>query len=167
MDLPKCWYQEIKTIKQKYKLNGISDNELGAMSKAKWKNIAKKAIQNELQNQLENASEVNKKLRDIKIFGKKAYIDSLESRLARLAIKYRLNMTRLFTNYKAANTNMCCPLSKREEDNYDHVTKCSEYGQMDTILKLSDLYSEDVQEVKRATEAIKEGMVHRCAQPDS
>ena len=65
MDLPKCWYQEIKTIKQKYKLNDISDKELGAMSKAKWKNIAKKAIQNELPNELENASEVNKKLRDI------------------------------------------------------------------------------------------------------
>ena len=57
MDLPKCWYQEIKTIKQIYKLDVISDNELGAMSKAKWKNIAKKAIQNELQNELENASE--------------------------------------------------------------------------------------------------------------
>ena len=23
MDLPKCWYQEIKTIKQKYKLNDM------------------------------------------------------------------------------------------------------------------------------------------------
>ena len=113
-----------------------------------------KHCQNELQNELENASEVNKKLRDIKIFGKKEYIDSLESRMARLAIKYRLNMTQLATNYKVASTNMCCPLCKRGEDNYEHMTKCSEYGQMDKILKLSDLYSEDVQEVKRATEAI-------------
>ena len=87
--------------------------------------------------------------------------------MARLAIKYRLNMTRLATNYKAANTNMCCPLCKREEDNYEHMTRCSEYGQMDNILKLSDLYSEDVQEVRRATEAIKERMDYRCAQPDS
>ena len=38
---------------------------------------------------------------------------------------------------------------------------------MDKILKLSDLYSEDVQEVKRATEAIKERMDYRCARPDS
>ena len=87
--------------------------------------------------------------------------------MARLAIKYRLNMTQLATNYKAANTNMRCPLCKREEDNYDHMTKCSEYGQMDKILKVSDLYSEDVREVKRATEAIKERMDYRCAQPDS
>ena len=65
----------------------ICDNELGTMSKVKWKNIIKKAIQNELQNELENANEVNKKLRDIKIFGKKEYIDSLDSRMARLAIK--------------------------------------------------------------------------------
>ena len=45
--------------------------------------------------------------------------------MATLAIKYRLNMTRLATNYKSANTNMCCPLCKREVDNYDHMTKCS------------------------------------------
>ena len=167
MDLPKCWYQEIKTIKQKYKLNNISDNELGAMSKAKWKNIVKKAIQNELQNELESASEVKKKLKDIKIFGKKEYIDSMESKMARLAIKYRLNMSRLATNYKAANTNMCCPLCKREEDNYEHMAKCSEYRQMDKILEVSDLYSEDVREVRSATEAIKERMDYRCAQPDS
>ena len=70
-------------------------------------------------------------------------------------------------NYKAANTNMCCPLCEREENNYEHMTKSSEYGQMDKILKLSDLYSEDVQEVKRATEAIEERMDYRCAQPDS
>ena len=38
---------------------------------------------------------------------------------------------------------------------------------MDKILKVSDLYSEDVQEVKQATEAIKESMDYRCAQPDS
>ena len=167
MDLPKCWYQEIKTIKQKYRLNNISDNELGAMSKAKWKNIVKKAIQNELQNELESASEVKKKLKDIKIFGKKEYIDSMESKMARLAFKYRLNMSRLATNYKAANTNMCCPLCKREEDNYEHMAKCSEYRQMDRILRVSDLYSEDVREVRRATEAIKERMDYRCAQPDS
>ena len=87
--------------------------------------------------------------------------------MATLAIKYRLNMTRLATNYKAANTNMCCPLCKREEDSYDHMTKCSEYGQMDKILKVSDLYSEDVKEEKQANEAIKERMDYRCAQPDS
>ena len=46
-------------------------------------------------------------------------------------------------------------------------TCCQEYGQMDNILKVPDLYSEDVQEVKRATEAIKERMDYRCAQPDS
>ena len=38
---------------------------------------------------------------------------------------------------------------------------------MDKILKLSELYSEDVQEVKQATEAIKERMDYICAQPDS
>ena len=48
-----------------------------------------------------------------------------------------------------------------------YMTKCSEYGQMDNILKVSDLYSEDVYEVKQATEAIKERMDYRCAQPDS
>ena len=99
-----------------------------------------KKLQNELQN-LENGSEVNKKLRDM-IFGEGIYRPM--TRMARL-IRYRL--IRLATNYKAANTNMCCPVCKREEDNYEHMTRCS-YGQMDNILNLSELYSEDVQEVR-------------------
>ena len=123
-----------------------------------------------LQNELESASEVNKILRDIKIFGKKEYIDSLESRMARLAIKYRLNMTRLSTNYKAANTNMCCPLCKREEDNYEHITKCSEYmdkwtnGQNPKAVRSVQWGCTGSE---ATTEAIKECMDYRCAQLDS
>ena len=78
MDLPNCWYQEIKTIKQNFKLNDISDDELGTMIKGRWKNITKKAIQNELQNELENANEVYKKLKDENISGQKEYIESGE-----------------------------------------------------------------------------------------
>ena len=45
-------------------------------------------------------------------------------------------MTRLATNYRATNTDQCCPLCKRGEDNYDHMTKCSEY-ELDKDLNVS------------------------------
>ena len=83
------------------------------------------------------------------------YIDSLESRGGRPAIKYRMNMTRLATNYKATNVGICCPLCKRREDNSEHMTKCLEYKQMDKELNVSELYSENAQ---GSTVAIKERM---------
>ena len=44
------------------------------------------------------------------------------------------------------------------EDNYELTTKCSEYKQLDKDLKVSELYSENAQEVTKATEAINERM---------
>ena len=37
MDLPKCWSDEIKIIKQWYNLEKYSDEEIGHLTKYRWK----------------------------------------------------------------------------------------------------------------------------------
>ena len=49
VDLPKCWSDEIKIIKQRYNLEKYSDEEIGNLTKYRWKQTVEKTIKAKLQ----------------------------------------------------------------------------------------------------------------------
>ena len=54
LDMPRCWSEEIKIIKQQYNLEKYSDEEIGNLSKYSWKKTVDSAIRTKLQNGLES-----------------------------------------------------------------------------------------------------------------
>ena len=52
LDMPRCWSEEIKIIKQQYNLEKYSDEEIGNLSKYSWKKTVDSAIRTKLQNGL-------------------------------------------------------------------------------------------------------------------
>ena len=56
------------------------------------------------------------KIANIEIFEKKEYLTELKSEYTRVAIKRRLMMLNLVTNYKNGKTNLDCPLCEEAED---------------------------------------------------
>ena len=49
IDMPRCWSEEIKIIKQKYNLEKYSDEEIGNLSKYCSKKTVDRAIRTKLQ----------------------------------------------------------------------------------------------------------------------
>ena len=54
LDMPRCWSEEIKIVKQKYNLEKYSDEEIGNLRKYSWKKTVDSAIRTKLQTELES-----------------------------------------------------------------------------------------------------------------
>ena len=143
LDLPKCWSEEIKFIKQQYSLAKYSDEEKGSLSKYSWKKTVNKA---KLQTELESMRKEKSKIANIETFEKKEYLTKLKSEDARVAIKSRLMMLNLATNYKSGS----------------HMTCCRKYSHLTNDFYTDDLFSSETVNIHEATIAIKECMQIRA-----
>ena len=161
LDLPKCWSDEIKLIKQRYNLEKNSDEEIGNLTKYRWKQTEEQTIKAKLQTELESMKEKTKRT-NIKTFERKKYLIKLKSEDARTALKSRLMMLNIATNYRNGNTNLNCPLCEEAEDTLSHMTRCRDYSQLRSSLHTDDLYSSEAENVLNATPAIKERMQLRA-----
>ena len=143
LDLPKCWSEEIKIIKQQYSLAKYSDEEKGNLSKYSWKKTVDKA---KLQTKLESMRKEKSKIANIETFEKKEYLTKLKSEDARVAIKSRLMMLNLATNYKSGS----------------HMTCCRKYSHLTNDFYTDDLFSSETVNRHKVTIAIKEHMQIRA-----
>ena len=162
LDMPRCWSEEIKIIKQKYNLENYSDEEIGNLSKYCWKKTVDRAIRTKLRIELESMRKEKSKIANIETFERKEYLTELKSEDARVAIKSRLMMLNLATNYKNGKANLDCPLCEEEEDTLSHMTYCRKYSHLDSSFYTDDLFSSETVNILKATIAIKDRMQIRA-----
>ena len=98
----------------------------------------------------------------IETFERKGYLTELKSEDARVAIKSRLMMLNLATNYKNGRANLDCPLCEEDEDTLGHMTRCKKYSHLDSSFYTDDLFSSETVNILKATIAIKDRMQIRA-----
>ena len=65
------------------------------------------------------------KLRFTEGRGRKSYLEALKTKEAVIVLKTRLNMLELKSNYKGQHKDLTCESCGAEEDNTEHIFKCS------------------------------------------
>ena len=134
-------YKTVKDILGKY---DIDIEEIANMEKRKLKKIVKNRINKGMENMIKKVAGKMKKLRfiDAETFERKRYIQELDGFECIQAVKTKLNMLRVYGNYKS-DTKMerLCPYCRKEEDTTEHIIECKELGE--SILTAQDLKNTD------------------------
>ena len=110
------------------------------MEKSELKKLVKEAIDKEMERNIRKASENMTKLRFIKNYelNRKEYVNRLSGHACILALKTRLNMLPVYSNFKGdLNKDKICVHCKVEEDNTEHLLECIQLGE--TLLTRNDL----------------------------
>ena len=125
LELPKGWEAEMRTILEKYDLQHLDESDIVKMKKHQWKKIVKERIARYLQRKVKEQQQTHEKIRDLEHYGKKDYIDELPSRIASLALRYRLKMLGLNAYYRGSDGDVACPLCGYVREDYGHFAECS------------------------------------------
>ena len=56
-------------------------------------------------------------------------------------------MSNLAHHYKNNKTDLCCPLCKKDRDYMNHLTTRESYRHINSRLKISDLYSDEADDI--------------------
>ena len=119
------------TVKKMAETLNIDIKEVDTMTKAVLKQNIKKKIGERMVSVVKQLK--MKKLRFIKdpeTFGRKKYVELMDSRTVIEILKIRLNMTEIYGNYKGNLTlERLCPLCQSEEDTTEHLLTCKEVYQ--------------------------------------
>ena len=115
-----------------------------------------------VQIELESMRKEKSKIANIETFERKEYLTELKSEDARVAIKSRLMMLILTTNYKNGKANLDCPLCEEDEDTLSHMTRCRKYSHLASSLYTDGLFSSETMNIHKATIAIKDRMQIRA-----
>ena len=134
-----CWIEGLNEICMMYDLG---TEEIVKWSKQKCKQEVKERIQSRLQERLDSLRAEKTKLRFIKTYGKKEYLES-GFRSSITLIKARLNMVEAKWNFKGNyGKDLKCALCK-QEDTTEHILECNSLielkaGYGDRVLSLSE-----------------------------
>ena len=150
----------MRTILEKYDLQHLDETDIGKMKKHQWKKIVKEKIAKHLQRKLKEQQQTHEKIRDLEHYGKKDYINEMPSRIASLALSYRLKMIGLNAYYRGSDGDVACPLCGCIREDYSHFTECSVLSQSEG-LKIDDLYSNGTNRITRAEIIIEERLKQR------
>ena len=119
---------------------GIDIKSIASMKKSQLKKMVKEEIEKEMNRMIQKAAENMTKLRFVKgsEFGRKPYLDGMDGHASLEILKTRLNMQRVYKNYKAdMKLNKMCPYCGTEEDGTEHLVDCQEFGR--TMLTSEDI----------------------------
>ena len=128
------------TTKKALDRYGIDIKSIASMKKSQLKKMVKEEIEKEMNRMIQKAAENMTKLRFVKgsEFGRKPYLDGMDGHASLEILKTRLNMQRVYKNYKAdMKLNKMCPYCGTEEDGTEHLVDCQEFGR--TMLTSEDI----------------------------
>ena len=112
-----CWVEGLMVILEKY---GLSMREVITLKRGKLKEKVKERVGDFLEGKLNEKRST--KLRFIKKFGRKKYIEEMDFRDGILMLKVRLNMIEVKCNYKNKyKVNGVCDVCEREDDTTEHM----------------------------------------------
>ena len=127
-----CWIEGLNEILMMYDLD---KEELLKWSKQKCKEEVKERIQSGLQKRLDSLRGEKTKLRFIKTYGKKEYLESGFKSSVTL-IKARLNMVEVKCNFKGNyGKNLKCVLCKLKDDTTEHLFECSKLSELQNVYR--------------------------------
>ena len=128
-------------------------------STEKLKNLVKKKINQELDNEIRKLAKEKTKYRFCTQRGKKEYLEKVGFTEARLMMKVRLNMIEVRSNYKNQYQDLRCSLCKVETDSTEHIFECKsiamngEYSMAKEII-----YSEEGKVTRESIQYLKKVM---------
>ena len=120
----------------------------------------KERIARYFRRKLKEQQQTHEKIRDLEHYGKKDYIDEMPSRIASLALRYRLKMLGLNAYYRGSDGDVACPLCGYVREDYGHFAECSALSGSEE-LKIDDLYSNNTDKFTRAVIIIEERLKQR------
>ena len=119
-----CWMEQRKEICDKYK---IELEDIKIYTKEKLKVIIKNNIKVKLEEEMDIRIKQKTKLRFIKNFERKTYLEAFDFSDSIEMIKIRLNMIETKSNYKGMfKQNIKCDVCKVENDTTEHLLECKE-----------------------------------------
>ena len=115
----RTWLERLEMVK--------SVSEMLEIKKSTWKKELKEKIEKIVKTELEEESTKKTKLRFVKTFARKSYIQECRMEEVKRIMKMRLNMVELKANFRGKYDNNLCPACKMAEETTEHVIACQEY----------------------------------------
>jgi len=156
-EVEKCWYSELLDITKIYEIEIEQANEL---SKDQWRKYVTLAIERKSERELK---EEGKKSRFVNNVKRKKYVDELNKKNVKIAMKVRLNMIEVKGNFKGSfsSEDMWCPICRECEDTTEHVFECKVSERIDKQVTKNNIYDEDSTIVKNIAEYVEKAMEMR------
>ena len=137
------WYGEMKERVKKMKVNL---EEAKTTPKSLWKKMVKKRINENVEEEAGKEIKERTKLRTIRTFGLKQYVNEMSAEEVRKVMEIKLHMTKLKGNYGIEGM---CSLCGKEKETTEHMITCERIPEEWKEIKEKDLESEDKQTLRK------------------
>ena len=149
------WYDHTQQQIKKYEI----EIPASRTRKSEWKKHVKQKIRKRTEEDIRDKCKKMKKTKIIKDdeYTLKEYIKELKHEDAKDIMKVRLYMVNVPENYKNLWKNSNCPLCNHEESSQEHFVECPHVTAIANVWEVSkeDLYSKDLQKMKRIAKYMK------------